>query len=286
MPQFDSEIVPIYRDFMKLKIFMFWAATVLILPSGPRVSAEPFPSIVKVAYEGYLGPLYLLSAAVEISMDDGVYRIATNFKTEGFANWFFYLQNQAVSEGRRGNRGIVPLSFRMKAFWNDKSRNAKLKYVDGSPILEKLLPPPEEVENKAVPHSLITETIDPLSMALRMLSVMGNGKECPGTYKVFDGRRRYDLAFTDERVVDLAEESSSIVRGAARRCKMAIERVSGFWDKSKLITETRETPFVWMARPLKNGPLLPVKFESIYKFGKIRIYLTRLEVDDKIIALD
>ena len=71
MPQFDSEIVPIYRDFMKLKIFMFWAAIVLILPSGPRVSAEPFPSIVKVAYEGYLGPLYLLSAAVEISMDDG-----------------------------------------------------------------------------------------------------------------------------------------------------------------------------------------------------------------------
>jgi hypothetical protein len=150
----------------------------------------------------------------------------------------------------------------------------------------ELLPPPEEVENKAVPQSLITKTVDPLSMALKLLSSMEADGKCPGNYRVFDGRRRYDMVFMDEAVVELPENSSSIFSGPARRCTMAIERIRGFWDKSKLVTETRGTPFVWLARPLENGPLLPVKFEAVYKFGTIRIYLTHLEEGDTVMNLD
>ena len=271
---------------MKFRFLIILLSLFLVMPFSWATSTEIPSARVNLSYEGFLGPLYIMSADVELRLEDGHYRVVTKGKTEGFANWFFHWRNKAVSEGTRQDGGLVPRTFKMNANWNDKDRNTRLEYSDVSPIVKELIPPPSEVENKEVPVTLIDNTVDPLSMALRLMLTMGKGGKCPGIYRVFDGRRRYDLGFTHDVVEDLPGNSSSIFSGSARRCAMAIERIRGFWDKSKLVTDTKGAPEVWFARPAEGVPLLPVKFEATYKFGNIRIYLTRLEQGKTIIKAD
>jgi hypothetical protein len=115
---------------MNFRTLVLLAVICMAFPGAKRAAAEPPAAVIKVAYEGYLGPLYLMSAKAEISLKAGAYRVSTSGKTEGFANWFFSWKNRAVSEGTRSNQIVVPASFQMNAFWNDKARKAKMQYAD------------------------------------------------------------------------------------------------------------------------------------------------------------
>ena len=42
---------------------------------------------VKLSYDAYAGPLYVMSARVSLSLEGDRYRIETQSKTEGFASW-------------------------------------------------------------------------------------------------------------------------------------------------------------------------------------------------------
>lgn len=138
---------------------------------------------IKLAYEGYLGPFYIMSATVDLELKDGRYRIATKGRTEGFASWFFSWNNQAVSKGRRDNGTVTPESHRMSAHWNDRQRRARLLFGATGPAVEEILPPAGDVENPPVPEDLTTDTVDPLAMALKLMLAVARSKECRGTYR-------------------------------------------------------------------------------------------------------
>ncbi|HAT35550.1 MAG TPA: hypothetical protein DCS82_07530 [Rhodospirillaceae bacterium] len=263
---------------------MWRGCIVLLVVFGIACSAAAQP--IKLSYEGYLGPFYILSATVDLDLRNGRYRVITEGETKGFASWFFSWTNRAISEGTRENGTVKPESHRMRAHWNDKQRSAYLKYGEGGPAVETIIPPAGEVENPPVPSTLIANTVDPLAMALKLIVAMAKDKECPGTYRVFDGRRRYDLSFTPGEQTDLSENASTIFSGTAQSCVMGIHRIAGFWKDSKLVTKTKTDARVWLAKPHASVPLLPVKFEAGYRFGNIRIYLTRLQTGELVRTLE
>lgn len=252
--------------------------------AAPVATAPVKLAPVKLSYEGYLGPFFVLSAAVELRFEDGRYRLAASGRTEGFAAWFFDWENRAVSEGRRFGRALAPERHRMRAVWNDRERRVRLHYRGTAPVIDLRNPPPGEVENGPVPVALTLGTVDPLTMALRLMArVETDG--CGRDFRIFDGRRRYDLRFRPGSVADLPDSASSVFNGRAIGCAMAIDRIAGFWDDSKLVTDALAPPMVWMARPMAGVPMLPVRFEAAYKFGDLRIYLTRLETAGRVLAM-
>jgi hypothetical protein len=243
----------------------YWRVVLLVLFQltlfGGIATAQSWSSPLKLSYEAYLGPFYIMSADVAVELVDGRYRVSTQAKTEGFAIWFFPWNNQAVAEGRHENGKFIPGSFKMKSFWNTKHRKARLRYAMTMPVIEALVPAPDGIESKPVPDTLTGNTVDPLSMALKLMLAMAVDGKCPGTFRVFDS-------------------------GKAQTCALAIDRIGGFWKESKLVTDTKAAPTLWIGKAIQNGPPLPVKFEASYRYGNIRIHLTRLEMGREIIKLE
>lgn len=127
----------------------------------------------------------------------------------------------------------MPGSFHMNAKWNDRERVVELLFGGAGTGIQKIYPLGTMVENPPVEKNLTSNTIDPLTMALQLMNEMDRGEQCPGKFRVFDGRRRYDLNFSvgGSQVLDL--NSSGIFSGSTQKCLMFITRISGFRKKVK-----------------------------------------------------
>lgn len=260
--------------------------SILTLLLGKAAVAAPLSEPLKLSYDAYAGPFYVMSATVELVLEDGRYRIVTNGKTEGFAAWMFSWTNQTVSEGTRENGMLTPSRHRVESHWGDKDRRVRLRYEDKRPVVEELLPGSDGGRRDSVPEKLVANTIDPLTMTASLVLGMAKGGACQGDFRVFDGRRRYDLAVIHGVTDDLEEESSSIYSGEAQSCSLRLNRIAGFWKKETKIAQPLQLPTLWMGRPGDNGPPVPVKFEAYSSYGTLRILLTRFEMGDEVVELE
>ena len=249
-------------------------------------SRPVFADRIQMSYEGFLGPLFVISGVVELNLSAVSYEVKTTSTTEGFGAWFFPWRNESVSVGMNINGEIHPKKFQMKAKWNHRERDVELLFGNLYPEIKKITPPSTMVENTLVQTGLTSATIDPLSMAVKLMIKMGRAERCPGKIRVFDGRRRYDLSFSEAIGKELEKKAPTILGGITRSCAMSIERIAGFWKESKIITETKGPPRIWLGRLAKELPMVPVKFEANYRFGVIRIYLTAFKAGSIIRKLD
>ena len=63
---------------------------------------------VKLSYDAYAGPLYVMSARVSLSLEGDRYRIETQSKTEGFASWCSSWNSKGMTEGQVRNGRLIP----------------------------------------------------------------------------------------------------------------------------------------------------------------------------------
>jgi len=250
------------------------------------LSKPGFAEKIRLSYEGFLGPFFVISGVVELTLSAASYEVKTTSKTEGFGWWFFPWRNAATSTGRNINGELYPRKFYMKAKWNNRVRDVELLFNNLKPEIKKITPSSTFVENTPVKNDLTSKTVDPLSMAVTLMITMGREERCPGKFRVFDGRRRYDLSFSEETRKVLEQRLSTTFSESTRSCAMSITRIAGFWNESEIITKTKGLPRIWLGRPVKELPMVPVKFEANYRFGVICIYLTALQAGSIIRTLD
>lgn len=240
---------------------------------------------IKLSYDAYAGPLYVMSLQVSLSLNNSSYHIVTQSKTEGFAAWFSSWQSKVSTEGKLYNGELSPLYHRVNSLVDDKPYRVKIIYEDSAPVLEEILPAPDGVNRSAVPKGMWRHTIDPLTMILKALLGIDELQSCEGDYKVFDGRRRYNIILKAGNISDLEPHSSSIYTGRARSCLLQIERLAGFYKTKSATNRPLITPTIWTARPFENGMLVPVKFEAKSSFGVFRIHLIRAEMGNMLIEI-
>ena len=245
-----------------------------------------FADRVQLSYEGFLGPLFVISGVVELNLAAVSYEVKTTSTTEGFGAWFFPWRNEAVSVGMNINGEIHPKNFQMKAKWNHRERHVELLFGNLYPEIKKITPLATMVENTPIQTGLTSETIDPLAMAVMLMIKIGRAERWPGKIRVFDGRRRYDLRFSEATGKGLEKKSPTILGGSTRSCAMSIKRIAGFWKESEIITKSEGSPRIWLGRLAKELLMVPDEFEANYRFGVIRIDLTAFKTGSIIRTLD
>ena len=88
-----------------------------------------------------------------------------------------------------------------------------------------------------------------------------------GSYRVFDGVRRYDLQIQDGGLITLISDDAANFSGPARRCDIALTRIGGFSTKTGLFkfgeSDISRTLYLGEIR----GYWLPVRFEISAPLG-------------------
>jgi hypothetical protein len=240
---------------------------------------------VRLAYEAYLGPLFVFSAEVDLRVAGDGYEVVTRAKSTGVASVLFSWRNEARSEGRRAGARLVPRRHEMDGRSRGEANRVRLSYGRSGPVEALALPAPDPDEREPVPAALTVGTVDPLSATLDLMMGIAGGGRCEGEYRVFDGRRRYDMIVRPGASAILPRAHASIYAGPAERCDFQLVRIAGFAKKPGKLGRQVVDPMLWVASPYPGLPPVPVRFTAETGFGEFRIHLTRVQQGRMTLAL-
>lgn len=237
----------------------------LVSSTGRAVSR----SEVMAEYAVHYGPLTILSLRARTESGDGRYRTTTEARTVGLAGVVFPWHASATTEGRLEASGMQPVTHRSSGEYRGQQRSVTIDYGAAGGVVAAIQPPAADDYRDAVPIALQQETIDPLTATLSALA-----SNCRGSVRVFDGRRRYDMQFTDLGEADVPQSVDTIYTGRARHCRSEMQPIAGFWRTGPQHDERPSRLDSWIASPRPDLPAVPVYLELSSQRGTLSIHLT------------
>lgn len=249
-----------------------------LLPMGaPAAMAEP----LKATYRVFVGGVTALDVDATLEVSGDRYRIAVSAVTGGAIGRLFTWKTESQSDGRRLGEDLRPASHRQSSQFRGEPRTVTLTYGPQGDVSAAVTPPPETDDREPVPPALQRGTLDPLSAVLDLLFAVGASQHCDRSLPVFDGRRRYDMMFTEvgRRIVDPSRYS--IFSGVAQQCRVSYRPVAGyaksgptgrFWQRSN--PADRPPVDLWLAPVASGYPPLPVRLETDSDFGSVVVHLS------------
>ncbi len=201
------------------------------------------------------------------------YAISTDVESRGIAAVFIALTSHSEVRGRLTNNAVFPEAYLGMVRRNGVVNENEVNYSANGVVTGELTPPAET--HMPVTPQLIRGTVDQLTAFFLIERQLANRGSCALVVAVFDGRRRYDLHFTDAAPKVSQVSGDRNVAGATQVCHMRRVAIAGFLDESGL-TEGAYAGELWFARLLPGDLMIPVQMEFSTEFGKVTGRLAEL----------
>lgn len=254
-------------------------------PTAPATSAQP--GDLGLSYAIYVGGVHVIDASAHIGPLAEMYRVGLSLQTDGFLGRIASWKTDVRAHGRLDGMGMPqPVRFTAHGAWRDEPRLTTLDYPGtGAPLLSLADPAPEK-DREPVPDELRQGTLDPVSAIVAVLDRVGRGGTCDLTVPVYDGRQRYDLAFSDRGQDQVPASDLSVFSGPARRCAVTYKPLAGKWKESRPDRRDRDGEgarragrevTLWVAPATPGGPAVPVRLEMDSPLGPVMVHLAKLD---------
>lgn len=247
---------------------MHKALAVVLALSSPTFAFDGQP----LHYEIDWGPVTLADATVQLLDSGGVRSVNADIVSRGLGAWFSDFQS--TLEILRTSDGVRLLNG--DSTWGDTLSTVTVLWQpeDPKPTVDFYQSKPRDYELTPVPEESITNTIDPFTPVFEIGLKLNETRRCQGSYRIFDGVRRYDLEIKDGGLVTLEAKDSGIFSGQTYRCDITLRRIGGFSTKKGLFrfgeSEITRTLYLGNIR----GHWLPVRFEVSAPLGTAVARLT------------
>ena len=260
--------------------WLFAAGLALAAPCAPGEAAPT----VALDYKIYVGGLEALAATVTMASDSAKYQVRVDAATAGMIAKMFPWVIKIRSTGNVLGDRLQPVEHEQTTNFQGKDRSVFLDYDGHGGFLDRrVVPDAHEDQRDEVPASLTHDTLDIVSAILAGLKKVDRTGSCDGHVPVFDGRRRFDLAFSDDGHEQLESSDVSMYQGDALRCAIRVEPVAGFWRKNQKKFFTRKVNGEEEVVPIEvdiarvDGVEVPVRIESTSPFGSLVLNLQRVK---------
>lgn len=207
-----------------------------------------------------------------LKINNNAYAAAASYHTSGIVAAFNKNAGNAKSRGIIVDDNLKPLAYsnlesikaKRKTFL---SYNGAVPNVSVTPEFTSLGDPPATESQK-------TNTIDPVSglSELALITDKDKGKACGANVRIFDGKRRYDIA---TRFV--AEENISVpaYKGKVFHCSGTYTKIAGFKAKD-MVDGKRQIKFeLWLANLGGAGVSVPVRIKGTMDGNSVILYATK-----------
>lgn len=234
--------------------------------------SPPQAERIAMRYEafGSLG-LHAVTSRTEIDEVGERYAVAAELETRGVTGFLLDLAEHSNVKGRLTADSAVPEAFRSDVRRNGEDRHDRVDYHDDGSIEGSASPPP--ITPIAAPQ--MRGTVDPLTAYLDVERRLGRGGDCTVVIPVYEGRRRYDLNYTDRGEQILSPAGGQQFKGATHACYMKRTEIAGFPADPKESEGAREGT-IWFARLAPGDLMVPVRMELETEAGLVTGYLAEL----------
>lgn len=258
----------------------------VLLASGALQRADADTSPITVDYDVFAGGMHVLTSVLEINLEDRSYNARLGAELAGMPGWFAEWAAVVQSDGAIQRGALNPAQYSAERVRRGESQKTVLDFGGEGEVGVTFVPERND-SDELVPAELLTESLDPLSGLISVINTVTEGGECAATIPVFDGRRRYDVVFTDRGLDELRPSSKSSFAGVARRCRMRLEPVAGafkddddddsFWNTRPENSRRRQLD-IWLARPIADGPIIPVRMIGRSSIGAFIIHMRNVQI--------
>ena len=216
-------------------------------------------------YEIDWGPVTLADATVELLDSGDIRSVSADISSRGVGAWFSDFQStleiMRISDGTQILNG--------GSTWDDTLSNITVMWLpnESKPSVDLYRSKPRDYELTPVPEASIADTVNPFTPVFEISRRLDETQRCEGSYRVFDGVRRYDMKIQDGGLTTLTSDDAANFNGPARRCDITLTRIGGFSTKKGLFKfgelEITRTLYLGQIR----GHWLPVRFEVSAPIG-------------------
>ncbi len=270
------------------------SAAALLLAAPAFAATTPAPKseqALNLTYTLYAGGLRVVNVGVLYGIGGSTYSIHANARTTGMWSSLVPWRNMITARGTVDDKGVHPQLARYDDAWREKLRTTEFSFANG--IASATSTPPQKQDGRIeATEEQRTGAIDPLSAVVNVLALNG-AQGCQGKLPAFDGRRLYNLVFSNKGEEVLKPTSYSRFAGTALRCEVLFEPVAGFpkredragfWNARD--NENAKNPLIiWVAKPAPELPMIPVRVQSTVELGTLVAHLTELNPADQTAGL-
>jgi len=201
------------------------------------------------------------------------YVITTDVESRGIGAVFINLTSHSEVRGRLTGAAVRPQAYLGEVRRNGGVSRNQVEYASDGTVTAQSTPPVET--HRPVTPPLMRGTVDQLTAFFLLERQLAARGSCALVIGVFDGRRRYDLHFTDVAPELSQAIADRNVSGATKICHMRREAVAGFMDDGGR-TEGAYEGTLWFARLVRGDLLIPVVMEFTTEFGTVTGRLAEL----------
>lgn len=247
--------------------------------------AQLIPNIPPLiaTYDIYVGGLHLVTADILFQEEKSHYHTLVKAHTYGFWSHPFPWNSVLDVEGIIKKDHFQPIEFYTVDDWKHHPKETKMHFDDVGNVLTEFDPPNTDQGRDIVTEEQRHGSTDPVTGLLQMLAEVAIKDSCKAVSPIYDGKRRFDLIGSDDRVEDIDEGDYSSYKGSARVCNIEFRMIAGEWKERNHIqngfwqrstNEQGREPFsIWLASLAPGLPELPVRLQSGSVWGLIVMHL-------------
>jgi hypothetical protein len=241
-------------------------ALALVLFGAPGRAAEPDP--IHLRFEVFGGPgLHFLTLQVSVDQSRERYSLVVDAETRSLADLFVDLRSRIEARGRISADVLFPEAMRAETHRRGIDLHSRVDYAANGAVTAEATPPPDRPVTP-VTLAQMRGTVDQLTAYLALARHLAGHGSC--ALAVFDGRRRYDLSFTDPD-----PETLPGFVGPMQACRMSRRRIAGL-PVDRGGSGTTDQGKLWFARLIPGDLMIPVRMEFGSEFGTFTADLTEL----------
>lgn len=252
------------------------AGAFAILLGGPAQAAGA--DRVDLTYRVFVGGLPVIEVDTKTTIDGERYRMDGLARTVGLWETLFEARMMSRVDGRftDAHHAALPMLYQTRYDGDvGRKRSINVTFDKTGPSNVSVEPQNTDDNRPPVEPEFLLGTIDPASAAI-LATGSGDGADiCTREFKVFDGRRRYDVAFENRGQIQLQAQDERFFSGEATHCVIRYRRVKGFdpdWERQDAKKFPNELD-IWFARVDGLPRPIPVRVQVTSDYGVIMAHL-------------
>lgn len=239
-----------------------------------------------MTYDVYAGGFHVVEATLDVDLSKAArYDLELSAKTRGFlgslAPWEGTFETHGWHDGK--TKKAQPELHKSTTIWSDELEVKEYSYNKDGSFGQYSIKDHEGNDGvKEVDAELTKDTTDALTATLEVMQKLADGGNCEGAHEVFDGKRRYKLAFKHKQDVMLESTRYNVYEGPATECIVETIPLKGQWHKKprgwmSIQEQSRDNgrlPTIWLAQLAEGEPAVPVKIMVKTDYGVLFMHLT------------
>ena len=163
---------------------------------------------------GILPSIKIMEIYTKLKVKEDKFNYIFNIESKNIVKFINETNGRGTVSGKYQANNYIPYKYTYSYKRNDKNKYVEIVYKDNN--VEKIIITPKYDKSKLTPltEKMLDGTIDPPTFFLSILDYK-NINNCQKTFKVFDGKRRYDVKFNKSNTL-----SDTVIECEARQIKL------------------------------------------------------------------